>query len=171
MRRWRLCRASIEGYDAPVHEWKGETVSSGVLDKLVELITAAFGLVAALAWNTAIQELFTAVLPEAADLVTKFLYAVVVTVIVVFVTIRSVGLRSRRRSGSAGCQVALESSRTSPSHLTLPSRYDVWLADPRPAGRRSLARSGWHYSSYAGGTTPSFTFQMQRIAELLRHAG
>lgn len=95
-------------------------MSSGVLDKLVELITAAFGLVAALAWNTAIQELFTAVLPEAADLVTKFLYAVVVTVIVVFVTIRSVGLRSRRRSGSAGCQVALESSRTSPSHLTTP---------------------------------------------------
>jgi hypothetical protein len=38
-------------------------VSSEVLDKLVELITAAFGLVAALAWNTAIQELFTAVLP------------------------------------------------------------------------------------------------------------
>ena len=144
-------------------------MSSEVLDKLVELITAAFGLVAALAWNTAIQELFTAVLPGAGDLVAKFLYAVVVTVIVVFVTIRSVGLRSRRRS--AGCQVALESSRTSPSHLTLPSRYDVWLADPRPAGRRSLARSGWHYSSYAGGTTPSFTFRMQRIAELLRHAG
>ena len=64
--RWRLCRASIKDYDAPVHEWKGETVSSEVLDKLVELITAAFGLVAALvAWNTAIQELFAAVFPEA----------------------------------------------------------------------------------------------------------
>ncbi len=63
-------------------------MSSEVLDKLVELITAAFGLVAALAWNTAIQELFTAVLPEAGDLVAKFLYAIVVTVIVVFVTIR-----------------------------------------------------------------------------------
>jgi hypothetical protein len=33
---------------------EGEAVSSEVLDKLVELITAAFGLVAALAWNTAI---------------------------------------------------------------------------------------------------------------------
>jgi hypothetical protein len=40
-------------------------VSSEVLDKLVELITAAFGLVAVLAWNTAIQELFAAVFPEA----------------------------------------------------------------------------------------------------------
>ena len=78
----------MEGYDAPVHEWKGETVSSEVLDKLVEVITAAFGLVAALAWNTAIQELFAAVFPKAGDLVAKFLYAVVVTVIVVFVTIR-----------------------------------------------------------------------------------
>ena len=64
-------------------------MSSEVLDRLVELITVAFGLVvAALVWNTAIQELFAAVFPEAGDLVAKFLYAVVVTVIVVFVTIR-----------------------------------------------------------------------------------
>jgi hypothetical protein len=63
-------------------------VSSEVLDKLVELVTAAFGLVAALAWNTAIQALFAAVFPEAGDLVAKFFYAIVVTVIVVIVTIR-----------------------------------------------------------------------------------
>ena len=63
-------------------------MSSEVLDKLVELITAAFGLVAALAWNTAIQELFTVIFPEAGDLIAKFLYAVVVTVIVVVITIR-----------------------------------------------------------------------------------
>ena len=43
---------------------------------------------AALACNTAIQELFTVIFPEAGDLIAKFLYAVVVTVIVVFVTIR-----------------------------------------------------------------------------------
>jgi hypothetical protein len=63
-------------------------VSSEVLDKLVELVTAAFGLVAALAWNTAIQELFTMIFPQSGDLIAKFLYAVTVTVIVVFVTIR-----------------------------------------------------------------------------------
>jgi hypothetical protein len=67
---------------------EGEAVSSEVLDKLVELVTAAFGLVAALAWNTAIQELFTLVFPEAGDLIAKFLYAITVTVTVVFVTIR-----------------------------------------------------------------------------------
>ncbi len=51
-------------------------------------MTAAFGLVAALAWNAAIQELFTSIFGEAGNLVAKFFYAVVVTALVVFVTIR-----------------------------------------------------------------------------------
>ena len=63
-------------------------MSSEVLDKLVELVTVAFGLVAALAWNTAIQELFTMIFPQSGDLIAKFLYAISVTVIVVIVTIR-----------------------------------------------------------------------------------
>ena len=63
-------------------------MSSEVLEKIIELMTAAFGLVAALAWNTAIQALLIAVFGEAGDLVAKFFYAVVVTVIVVIVTIR-----------------------------------------------------------------------------------
>lgn len=72
-------------------------MSSEVLDKLVELITAAFGLVAALAWDTAIQALFTMIFPEAGDLIAKFLYAVVVTVLVVFVTIRLGRLAERTK--------------------------------------------------------------------------
>ncbi|CAN5906742.1 hypothetical protein BH23ACT11_BH23ACT11_00500 [soil metagenome] len=36
-------------------------MSSEVLDKILQLMTAAFGLVAALAWNEAIQGLFTAI--------------------------------------------------------------------------------------------------------------
>jgi hypothetical protein len=77
-------------------------VSSEVLDKLVELVTAAFGLVAALAWNTAIQELFTLVFPAAGDLIAKFLYAIVVTVIVVFVTIRLGRLAERVKEQERG---------------------------------------------------------------------
>jgi hypothetical protein len=77
-------------------------VSSEVLDKLVELITAAFGLVAALAWNTAIQELFSVIFPEAGDLIAKFLYAIVVTVIVVFVTIRLGRLAERLKEQERG---------------------------------------------------------------------
>jgi hypothetical protein len=81
---------------------EGEAVSSEVLDKLVELVTAAFGLVAALAWNTAIQELFNMIFPEAGDLIAKFLYAVVITVIVVFVTIRLGRLTERAKEQERG---------------------------------------------------------------------
>ena len=77
-------------------------MSGEVLDKLVELVTAAFGLVAALAWNTAIQALFTLVFPEAGDLVAKFAYAIVVTVIVVFVTIRLGQLAERVKEQERG---------------------------------------------------------------------
>jgi uncharacterized membrane protein len=51
-------------------------------------MTAAFGLVAALAWNDAIQALFTAIFGEAGGLAAKFFYAVLITVVVVVVTIR-----------------------------------------------------------------------------------
>src|ERR687894_1013668 len=83
-------RQALGRYDAPVGgSWeRGALVSSEVLDKLMELVTAAFGLVAALAWNTAIQELFTMIYPQSGDLIAKFIYAITVTVIVVFVTIR-----------------------------------------------------------------------------------
>lgn len=63
-------------------------MTSEVLDKIVQLMTVAFGLVAALAWNEAIQELFTIIFGEAGSLAAKFFYAVIVTVVVVFVTIR-----------------------------------------------------------------------------------
>jgi hypothetical protein len=51
-------------------------------------MTAAFGLVAALAWNEAIQGLFTVIFGEAGNLYAKFFYAILVTVIVVYATIR-----------------------------------------------------------------------------------
>ncbi|WP_119069505.1 DUF5654 family protein [Rubrobacter indicoceani] len=63
-------------------------MSREVLEKIIQLITAAFGLVAALAWNDAIQSLFTLLFGTAGDLAAKFTYAVLVTVVVVFVTIR-----------------------------------------------------------------------------------
>lgn len=63
-------------------------MSSEVLDKIVQLMTAAFGLVAALAWNDAIQTLFTAIFGEAGGIAAKFFYAALITVAVVVVTIR-----------------------------------------------------------------------------------
>jgi hypothetical protein len=66
-----------------------ETALSGeVLDKFSQLITTALGLVAALAWNTAIQNLFDRIFGKAgAALAGQFLYATLITPVVIFATI------------------------------------------------------------------------------------
>ncbi|MFP4045707.1 MAG: DUF5654 family protein [Candidatus Aenigmatarchaeota archaeon] len=58
-----------------------------VVEKISALITAAFGLVAALAWNDAIKALFARFFGDANTLLPMFTYAVLVTIIAVFVTI------------------------------------------------------------------------------------
>ena len=58
-----------------------------VLDKIAALITAAFGLVAALAWNGAIRAIFEAVFGSADNIAAMLIYAVVITIIAVLVTI------------------------------------------------------------------------------------
>ena len=63
-------------------------MTAEVLDKFAELITVALGLVAALAWNTAIQNLFTLLFGKAGSaLIGQFVYAAIITLIVIFVTI------------------------------------------------------------------------------------
>lgn len=59
-----------------------------VLEKLAALITAAFGLVAALAWNDTIKAIFIAVFGTAEGILPLIIYAVVVTIIAVIVTIQ-----------------------------------------------------------------------------------
>jgi Flp pilus assembly pilin Flp len=58
-----------------------------VIEKVSALITAAFGLVAALAWNTAIQEIFKQILGNQSGIWAMIAYAVIVTIIAVVVTI------------------------------------------------------------------------------------
>jgi hypothetical protein len=70
-------------------------VSREVVNTTITLATAAFGLVAALAWNDAIQTLFATVFGEAADLTAKFIYALIITGVVVFATIRLGKLKER----------------------------------------------------------------------------
>ena len=60
-----------------------------VLVKMSDLATAGFGLVAALAWNSAIQALFTKFMPEAnGGLIAQVFYAIFVTIIVVLVSLK-----------------------------------------------------------------------------------
>jgi Family of unknown function (DUF5654) len=59
-----------------------------VLDRFSELITTALGLVAALAWNTAIQNLFDTVFGgSGSKLAGQFLYATLITLAVIFAAI------------------------------------------------------------------------------------
>ena len=60
-----------------------------ILEHMATLATAGFGLVAALAWNSAIQDLFEKInmFGSPDGLAVKFIYAALVTAIVVLVTI------------------------------------------------------------------------------------
>jgi len=62
-------------------------MNKDVIEKLAMLITAAFGLVAALAWNGAIQAIFKRVFGESDTLGAMLTYAIIVTIIAVIVTI------------------------------------------------------------------------------------
>jgi uncharacterized protein DUF5654 len=58
-----------------------------VIKAFTGLITAAFGLVAALAWNSAIQEIFAFVFGEQSGVYALIIYAVIVTIIAVIATL------------------------------------------------------------------------------------
>ncbi len=75
-----------------------------LIKQLLTLATAGFGLVAALAWNDAIQFIFRNYLdPVLKDtsggVVSRLIYAVIVTIIAVFVTYNLSKISGRVRSG------------------------------------------------------------------------
>ncbi len=63
------------------------TVKEEVLTQIGALITAAFGLVAALAWNGAIQALFKEIFGTTDTLTGQLIYAVIVTIVAVVATL------------------------------------------------------------------------------------
>lgn len=66
-----------------------------ILEKVSQLATAGLGLVAALAWNDAIQTLFKLIFGEHSAVWAKFGYALLVTGFVVFITMRLSSLIDR----------------------------------------------------------------------------
>lgn len=58
-----------------------------VIEKIAALITVAFGLVAALAWNDAIQGVFKYFFGEQSSIIAMTFYAIIVTVIAIIATI------------------------------------------------------------------------------------
>lgn len=59
-----------------------------IIEKISVLATASLGLVAALAWNEAILELFKIIFGDQSTLVAKSIYALIVTILVVYITIK-----------------------------------------------------------------------------------
>lgn len=57
-------------------------------EKAITLILGGFGLVAALAWNEAIKSLFEVFFQKSDQLIGKFIYAIIITTIVVIVSMR-----------------------------------------------------------------------------------
>ena len=62
-------------------------VGPTVIKTIITLVTTAFGLVAGLAWNDAIQKLIESIMGAGDALTGLFIYAIVVTIIAVVVTI------------------------------------------------------------------------------------
>jgi uncharacterized membrane protein YuzA (DUF378 family) len=69
-----------------------------LIDKLAALITAAFGLVAALAWNETIKTIFKSIFGTQETIWSWVVYAVVVTVIAVLVTLRIAKMAAKAKS-------------------------------------------------------------------------
>lgn len=73
-----------------------------VVDKMLTLATTGFGLVAALAWNSLIQEVVDnyvkKFLPEGSGLISLLIYAVIVTILAVLVTIQLSRLLKRLKN-------------------------------------------------------------------------
>lgn len=58
-----------------------------LIEKIAVLITGAFGFVAALSWNDAIQAVFKKIFGESSSIIAMFIYALSVTIIAVIATL------------------------------------------------------------------------------------
>ena len=69
-----------------------------IIDKISDLITAAFALVAALAWNSAIQAIFAEIFGEQSSIPAMLGYAITVTILAVAFTMW-IGFVAKRAKG------------------------------------------------------------------------
>ena len=61
-------------------------IGKNYLKTMISLATTAFGLVAALAWNSAITALFAKIFGGAGGIISLFVYAIIMTILVVTIT-------------------------------------------------------------------------------------
>jgi hypothetical protein len=76
-----------------------------VITQVISLISTSFGLVAALAWNEAIKEYVSEFIKpyfaKGSGVISLFIYAIVITVVAVLITIQSTRLLEKLESKKA----------------------------------------------------------------------
>ena len=65
---------------------KKNNLRSEFLKTMVQLATAGFGLVAALAWNETIKDIIDRFISPGSSLISRLIYAIIVTILAVIVT-------------------------------------------------------------------------------------
>ena len=70
-----------------------------VISQSVTFISSAFVLIAALAWNEAIKDLINQYFKTGSGLISKFIYALIVTLIAIIVTMRLNKLVGKYKEG------------------------------------------------------------------------
>jgi len=78
---------SLKCNDGTVSEMASNKFKIQLLETTAALVTAAFGLVAALAWNEAIKAIIAEFLGSDGTLVGNLVYAIIVTIIAVIATL------------------------------------------------------------------------------------
>lgn len=68
---------------------------SAYLQTMIALASAAFGVVAALAWNAAITALVKQIFGTGGEVISLFVYAVIITIVAVIVMVQLAGLAAR----------------------------------------------------------------------------
>lgn len=57
-----------------------------LLEQVITLFTAATGVMAALAWNDAVQALFNSLFPKGEGIKERFIFAIMITAVAVLIT-------------------------------------------------------------------------------------
>ena len=77
---------------------KSPELKREIKEKLVTYLTAAFGLVAGLAWNDAIKELINFIFPlESNSLIAKFIYAILITLFIIVISFYLIKLMKTKK--------------------------------------------------------------------------
>ena len=78
--------------------------SKKIVSESLTMMTTAFGLVAALAWNEAIRALINNFFSKGQGIISLFIYAILVTVIAVVVSTRLIKIKTRFDEQENGSQ-------------------------------------------------------------------